>query len=167
MRGEQNPSVHIFIEKWVMDEIIIKPATYPERQWAARVLSESEPWITLGITYERSLKVCHDPEFQMYIAHIDRNPCGVIIIDPRGMAGSPYIKSVVVDPGFRNRKIGAAMLRYVENEFRGKARFIFLCVSSFNIQAQKFYSTHGFVQIGELKDYIIAGASELIMQKPI
>jgi ribosomal protein S18 acetylase RimI-like enzyme len=94
-----------------MDNIIIKPATYPERQWAAILLSESEPWLTLGIRHEPCLKVCHDPEFQIYIAHIDHNPCGVIIMDPRGMAGSPYIKSVVVDPGYRNRKIGAAMLR--------------------------------------------------------
>ncbi len=95
------------------------------------------------------------------------NPCGVIIMDPRGLAGSPYIKLIAVDPGFRNRKIGAAMLGYVENEFRGKARFIFLCVSSFNKQAQKFYAAHGFTQIGELKDFIIKGASELIMQKTI
>jgi [ribosomal protein S18]-alanine N-acetyltransferase len=150
-----------------MDEIIIKPATYPERQWSARVLSESEPWITLGITYERCLNVCHDPEFQMYIAHTDHNPCGVIIMDPRGLAGSPYVKLIAVDPGYRNRKIGAAMLGYVENEFRGKARSIFLCVSSFNTQAQKFYAAHGFTQIGELKDFIIKGASELIMQKQI
>jgi ribosomal-protein-alanine N-acetyltransferase len=88
-------------------------------------------------------------------------------MDPRGMAGSPYIKSVVVDPGYRNRKIGAAMLSYVEDEFRGKARFIFLCVSSFNTQAKRFYTSHGFIHIGELKDYIIAGESELIMQKQI
>jgi [ribosomal protein S18]-alanine N-acetyltransferase len=150
-----------------MNEINIKPAKYPERQWAARIISESEPWITLGINYERCLKVCHDPEFQMYIAHIDRNPCGVIIMDPRGLAGSPYVKLIAVDPGYRNRKIGAAMLGYVENEFHGKARFIFLCVSSFNKQAQKFYAAHGFTQIGELKDFIIRGASELIMQKQI
>ena len=150
-----------------MDNIIIKPAKYPERQWAAGLLSESEPWLTLGISHQQCLKVCHDPEFQMYIAHINHNPCGVIIMDPRGLAGSPYIKSVAVDPAFRNRKIGAAMLSYVENEFRGKARSIFLCVSSFNIQAQKFYSSHGFVHIGELKDYIIKGESELIMQKQI
>lgn len=150
-----------------MDEIIIKPATYPERQWAARVISESEPWITLGITYEGCLKVCHDLEFKMFIAHIDHNPCGVIIMDPRGLAGAPYIKLIAVDPGYRNRKIGAAMLGYVENEFRSKARFIFLCVSSFNTQAQKFYLSNGFTRVGELKDFIISGESELIMQKQL
>jgi ribosomal protein S18 acetylase RimI-like enzyme len=88
-------------------------------------------------------------------------------MDPRGLAGSPYVKLIAVDPGYRNRKIGAAMLGYVENEFRGKARFIFLCVSSFNTQAQRFYASHGFIQVGKLKDYIIEGESELIMQKPI
>jgi len=150
-----------------MNQIDIKPATNPERQWAARIISESDPWMTLGITYERCLKVCHDPEFQIYIAHIDHTPCGVVIADPRGLAGSPYIKLIAVDPGYRNRKIGAAMIVYVENEFRGKSRFLFLCVSSFNTQAQKFYASHGFIQIGELKDFIINGASELIMQKAL
>jgi ribosomal protein S18 acetylase RimI-like enzyme len=150
-----------------MDKIIIKPATYPERQWAARILSESEPWITLGITYERCLKVCHDPEFEMFIAHIDRNPCGVIIMDPKGLAGSPYVKLIAVDPGYRNRKIGTAMLSFVEARFRDKARFLFLCVSSFNTQAQRFYASRGFIKVGELKDFIISGESELIMQKKL
>jgi ribosomal protein S18 acetylase RimI-like enzyme len=150
-----------------MEQIIITPAKYPERQWAARVISDSEPWITLGITYERCLKVCHDPGFEIYIAHNDDIPCGVIIMDPKGLAGSPYVKLIAVDPAYRGRKIGAAMLEFVETEFRGKARFIFLCVSSFNVRAQEFYASHGFIQVGELKDYIITGASELIMQKTL
>jgi [ribosomal protein S18]-alanine N-acetyltransferase len=150
-----------------MDEIIIMPAKYPERQWAARILSESEPWITLGITYERCLKVCHDTGFEMFIAHLEHNPCGVIIMDPRGLAGAPYVKLIAVDPRYRNRQVGAALIGYVENLFRGKARFIFLCVSSFNIRAQKFYASHGFIQVGELKDFIIPGKSELIMQKQL
>jgi ribosomal protein S18 acetylase RimI-like enzyme len=150
-----------------MDEIIINPAESAERQWAATLLSNSEPWITLGINYERCLKVCNDPGFKTYIAHIDRRPAGVIILDPKGLAGAPYIKLIAVDPLYRNRKTGAAMLKFVEDEYRGKARFIFLCVSSFNARAQKFYALHGFVQVGELKGFIISGASELIMQKQL
>lgn len=150
-----------------MDEISIRLASYPERLWASRLLSDSEPWITLGITHEQCLKVCHDGQYLIFIAHINQSPCGVIIIDPRGFAGSPYIKSVAVDAAWRNRKVGTTLLSYAENEFRDKARFIFLCVSSFNTEAQKFYTSHGFIQVGELKDYIIKGESELIMQKSI
>jgi [ribosomal protein S18]-alanine N-acetyltransferase len=148
-----------------MTEINIKPATADEKQWAAALLSSSEPWITLGITYEKCLKTCHDPEFSLFIAHIEQTPCGVMILDPRGLAGSPYIKSVAVSGEYRNRKIGAALLAYTEELCRRQSRFLFLCVSSFNTQAQKFYEYHGFVRVGELKDYIVEGKSEIIMYK--
>ena len=51
-----------------MGDIIIKPATDEERPWAAMLLSESEPWIKLGITLEKCNQTCHDPEYQNYRA---------------------------------------------------------------------------------------------------
>jgi ribosomal protein S18 acetylase RimI-like enzyme len=89
----------------------------------------------------------------------------VVILDPRGLAGSPYIKSITVSPEFRNRKLGAELLEYAENIARAHARHIFLCVSSFNTRARNFYENHGYHAVGELKDYLIQGESEIIMHK--
>jgi ribosomal protein S18 acetylase RimI-like enzyme len=148
-----------------MDNFDISLATNEERDWAAGLLSVSEPWTILGITPEQCLKNCYDPGYQVYVAHLDHKPVGVVILDPRGLAGSPYIKSITVSPEFRNRKLGAELLEYAENIARAHARHIFLCVSSFNTRARNFYENHGYHAVGELKDYLIQGESEIIMHK--
>ena len=147
------------------EQLIILPATQEERIWAARLLSESEPWITLGVGFEKTLQNCSDEELLLYIAHCGEMPCGLIIIDPRGVAGSPYIKSIAVTESFRNKGIGAILIDFAENSFRSTSRYIFLCVSSFNTRARSFYKKLGYAEIGELKDYIINGASEMLMSK--
>ena len=146
------------------EQLMILPATADERIWAARLLSDSEPWITLGIPFEKSLQTCNDAAYQVFIAHFGNVPCGVIIIDPRGVAGSPYIKSIAVSESFRDKGVGAALIHFAETSFKS-SRYIFLCVSSFNTRARSFYQKLGYTEIGELKDYIINGASEMLMSK--
>lgn len=150
-----------------MNKISILPATPDERDWAATLLATTDPWLTLGISLEKCISTCHDPEYLVFVAHCDDEPCGVVILDPRGMAGSPYLKSITVIERYRNRQVGAALLTFSEEYFREQARHFFLCVSSFNEKARKFYENHGYEFIGALQDYIIPGASEIIMHKRI
>jgi len=148
-----------------MSNITISAATVPERDWAAGVLAGSDPWITLGVSLEQCLRNCHDTEFEIYIAHYGSESCGVLILDPRGMAGSPYIKSVAVAESYRGFQVGTKLLEFTEGICRKHSRHLFLCVSSFNPGARRFYERHGFAAVGELTDYIIKGASETIMHK--
>jgi len=148
-----------------MGNIEIRTASDREKEMAANLLAESEPWITLRISPEQCRKNCFEPEYQLYIAYSENKPSGIILIDPRGVAGSPYIKSIAVWPDFRGSGIGSGLLSFAEDLFRGKARFIFICVSSFNHRARKLYEKYGFQAVGELKDYVIEGASEILMQK--
>ena len=57
------------------------------------------------------------------------------------------------------------MLRHAETRYAPHARHIFLCVSSFNPDARRLYERVGYKQVGTLPDYLIDGASELIMHK--
>jgi ribosomal protein S18 acetylase RimI-like enzyme len=145
----------------------ILPATHEERDWAAELFSLSEPWKRLGITYVEVKAMCHDPEYLVYVAHINDESCGVIILDPRGVAGAPYIKSVLVEEKYRNHGIGAALIAFAENLFSQKSSHIFLCVSSFNQIARLFYERLGYSVIGELKDHLKKGESEILMYKRI
>ena len=99
--------------------------------------------------------------------HIDDKLCGVIILDPRGVAGAPYIKSVLVEEKWRNLGMGKALIAFAENLFSHKFPHIFLCVSSFNQKARLFYERSGYSLIGELKDHIRKGESEMLMYKRI
>jgi len=150
-----------------MEQIVIIPATNDERNWAVNLLSGTDPWLTLGVTPEKIRESCNLPELKIFVAHIQEKPCGVIIIHPQGVAGSPYIKSIAVVDEFRSRGVGAALIQFTEELFRSKSRYLFLCVSSFNTRAQVFYERLGFTFIGELKDYIIDGASEILLSKKL
>jgi len=146
-------------------ELIISPATDAEKIWAADLFSSSDPWIHLGVQKEQLLKTCQDPEHLLFIAHCDKIPCGVIIMDPKGIAGSPYVKSIAVTSGQRSEGIGAKMVLFAETYFSKISRHMFLCVSSFNTRAQKFYLELGYAKVGEFENYIIEGESEILMHK--
>lgn len=148
-----------------MDNLKISRASEDERDWAAGILATSEPWITLGVAHEKCIKNCHDPEYQIYVGHFGKKPAGFVIIDPRGMAGSPYIKSIAIAPEFRNMKLGAEILKYAENVAHSTSDHMFLCVSSFNKRARNFYEKNGYEAVGELKNYLKKGESEIIMHK--
>lgn len=145
----------------------IKPATLEERDWAARLFSSSEPWKKLEITYETVKAICYNPRYLVYIAHIENKPCGVIILDPRGVAGAPYIKSILVEEKYRCLGIGTSLIAFAEDFFKPKSPHLFLCVSSFNQGARSLYERLGYNIIGELKDHIKEGESEILMYKRI
>jgi ribosomal protein S18 acetylase RimI-like enzyme len=81
------------------------------------------------------------------------------------MAGSPYIKSIAVSPEYRNHGLGSTLLTFAENVARNTSRHMFLCVSSFNTNARRFYERIGYEAVGELTDYLVRGESEIIMHK--
>lgn len=93
-------------------------------------------------------------------------PAGFILLSPYGLAGSPYIASVAVAAEARGQGVGSQMLRFAERHFHGREH-LFLLVSSFNRQAQELYRRHGYEQVGELKDYCVAGYAELILHKAL
>ena len=148
-----------------MEKITIALATENEKEWAARKIASSEPWLTLGTTLENCLWFCNNPEYIVFIAHIDDRPCGAMIIHPRGLASSPYLKSIVIEEGYRNKGIGRELLKHGEGHFRAVSKHFFLCVSSFNTRARALYEKLGYRKVGEFSDYIIEGQSEILLYK--
>ena len=147
------------------EELVIIPAVDDERDWAAQLMATSEPWLTLGISLEQITKTCHDPEYLMFVAYVESLPAGMILLDRRGVAGSPYVKSIAVAEAYRSFGIGEALMKFSENLFCKEAKHMFLCVSSFNKKAQIFYKRQGYTMVGEFKNYVIKGADEILMHK--
>ncbi len=148
-----------------MQIIDILSATEAEREWAARLMAGTEPWITLGRGLESCRASCNQTGRQLYIARAGPEPCGFILLERRGVAGSPYIASIAVRSEYRGKGVGRKLLNFAEDLFRSESKHIFLCVSSFNPRARALYERQGYSAIGELKDYIIEGASEILMHK--
>jgi ribosomal protein S18 acetylase RimI-like enzyme len=58
-------------------------------------------------------------------------------------------------------------MAYAEERIFKQTPNVFLCVSSFNTGAQKFYKRIGYTVIGELKDYLVSGYDEILMRKTV
>lgn len=148
-----------------MDPVRIEAATETDKEWAAGVMAASEPWITLGRNLDSCLEICRRPEYQLFVARQGEQPCGFVVLVRRGVAGSPYIATIAVADGFRSKGIGSRLLEFAENLYGATDRHIFLCVSSFNLRARALYERRGYVVVGEFRDYVIEGASEILMHK--
>lgn len=147
-------------------ELDIALATDAEREWAANLMALSEPWRTLGRDRAGcAVALAAAPETELLIARLGGAAVGFALVRARGLAGSPYIASIAVAPDARGRRIGARLVAHVERRYAAGARHLFLCVSSFNVNAQRFYRRLGFEQVGELPDFLIPNASELILHK--
>lgn len=58
-------------------------------------------------------------------------------------------------------------MRFAEKRIFVETPNVFKCVSSFNQNAQAFCKKLGYVIVGELKDYIVSGHSEILLRKTI
>jgi len=148
-----------------MPAVTIRRATGDDARWAAGVMAASDPWLTLGRGFDACLAACTSALDVLEIAESGGERCGLVLVRPAGVAGAPYIVSIAVAPGFRSGGIGAALLEHVESTYRGRAHHLFLCVSSFNPRARRFYERHGFEAVGTLRAFLIEGADEILMHK--
>lgn len=149
-------------------DIQIRPIdreTRGEAEAAARLMSSTEPWITLGRKFENTIVSVTNPNFEVYIALDEREVVGVLIIAINVPLIRGYIAGLAVHQDWRNRGVGTRLMRFAEERILRDSPNVFLCVSSFNPNARRFYERLGFTQCGELKELIVAGHSEILMRK--
>lgn len=148
-------------------ELTIRPlAGEEEARKCARMMVESEPWITLRRGFEAALRLIADQTKEVYVACVEGIAVGHVVVNMEGpFAG--YIQALVVIAEWRGRGIGEKLLKFAEERIFRDSPNLFLCVSGFNTRAQKFYERLGYERIGELKNYVVAGESEFLMRKSI
>lgn len=130
------------------------------------MMSSSEPWTTMGRSYDESLAIVQDTSREVYVLADGAQLLGFIIINMRG-AFVGYIQIVCIDAAARSRGTGTRLIEFAEKRIFRDAANVFLRVSSFNTRACALYERLGYERVGELKNYLIDGASELLMRKTI
>lgn len=129
-------------------------------------MAASEPWMTLGAGYERSLKLLSNDTRERYLAKVSGERAGFLVISMQG-AFVGYVQLVGVAPAFRGQGVGGSLIRFAEQRIFRETPNVFICVSDFNEAAQGFYAKLGYERVGELKDFIVAGRSEILLRKTI
>lgn len=141
-------------------------ADHKEARVLARMMARSEPWITLRRSTSDMFNLLADRELETYVAVAGGQLAAVIVVNMKG-AFVGYIRGLAVMPQWRSRGIGSRLLQFAEDRIFRQSPNVFLCVSGFNPRAQRFYRRLGYRRIGELKNYVIDGASEILMRKTI
>jgi [ribosomal protein S18]-alanine N-acetyltransferase len=135
-----------------------------EAEACARLMAGSEPWITLGRTYEASLRVIQDPTREVYLAWDDAGLVGfVILCMTGGFVG--YIQTICIHPNRRGQGLGSRLVGFAEERILEESPNVFMCVSSFNHAARRLYERLGYLVVGELTNYIVEGYSEILLRK--
>lgn len=150
-----------------LDSLAIAPlAADAEAQWCARLMSSSEPWITLGRSYGDSLERMRNPDKERYVARLGSVLAGFIVLNMQG-AFVGYIQTICVSPEFRGRGIGTKLVEFAEKRIFAESPNVFLCVSSFNHEARRLYERLGYRMIGSLADYVVRDHAEFLLRKTI
>ena len=130
------------------------------------LMSESEPWLTL----KRDLKSCKDAmrgeNKEVYIVTENLELVGFAVLQMTGTFRG-YIQSIIIKPSHRDRGIGSELLAFCEERIFQISPNVFMCVSTFNTNAARLYYKMGYEKVGELKDFIVKGKSEILLRKTI
>src|SRR5918997_1163074 len=122
----------------------------------AALMCNSEPWITLGRSFETSLAIVRDPTREVYLGRDESGIAGFLILCLTG-AFVGYIQTICIDARCRGLGFGSRLLEFAEERIRRTSPNIFMCVSSFNVGARRLYQRNGYEVIGELTDYLVKG----------
>jgi len=132
----------------------------------AKMMSLSEPWLTLKRDFNQCLDAVHGDDKEVYITKDSSTIAGFVVLQMSGTF-RVYIRSICVNPDCRNKGIGSSLLKFSEDRIFQISPNVFMCVSSFNTEAAKLYSRLGYEKIGELQDFITLGHSEILLRKTI
>jgi GNAT superfamily N-acetyltransferase len=100
-----------------------------------------------------------------FIVEIDGKPGGAVSVRFPWLKG-PYLELLALLPPFQRRGIGSALLGWFEEEgMRRGARNLWVCASSFNSSAIRFYGRHGFQPAAMLSGLVADGYGEILLRK--
>lgn len=149
------------------DEIEIRPIDGAEEiETCARIMVSSEPWITLKRTYEDSVKMMGDERRETYVARAEDEIAGFLILRMDGPFPG-FIQTVGVAPEWRRRGVGSKLVEFAEERIFRDSPNVFMCVSSFNPDALRLYERLRYEVIGEIKEFIVKGHSEILLRKSV
>ena len=98
-------------------------------------------------------------------ASVDRLVGFVVLCMEGAFVG--YIQTLCVATDCRGQGIGSGLIAFAEKRIFAQTPNVFICVSSFNTAAKRLYLRLGYEIVGELRDYVVAGHSEILLRKTI
>lgn len=150
-------------------ETVIRAMTLDDAPLLAAWMVETPLWQRYQLTADRAVenfKAGLARGDWLFTADSELPACGFAWVLPGGAFGrSPYLRLIGVHPQMIGAGIGAKLLHTVEQRTLEIAQDLFLLVSDFNLEAQRFYQRQGYTQIGAIPGYVLPDVTELIFRK--
>ncbi|MCE7948901.1 MAG: GNAT family N-acetyltransferase [Chloroflexi bacterium CFX4] len=151
---------------------VIRSLTLEDIPIIAAWLPEVSLMQRYGMTAERTrsrLTEAHAANDLLLTADLpNETACGLAWCLPHGMFGrSPYLRLLVVKNGITGGGVGAALLSALEDRLAVGHGWLFLLVTDSNTAAQRFYTRHGYRQVGAIGGYVLPGVVEYLFAKQL
>jgi diamine N-acetyltransferase len=131
----------------------------------SRVLASMDPWRKLD--YKREALAFYllraDPSLKRYSITIAGKVSGVLSVRFPWLFG-PFVELIALFDNCRGKGYGRQLIDWVGRDFPQSPN-LWATVSSFNMEAQKFYHSVGFEQTAVLQDLIKEGWHEILLRK--
>ena len=133
----------------------------------SRTLVTMDPWLTLGYTPEAfsHYLLRSDPALVRYSVIVSGRLSGILAVRFPWLFG-PFIELIALFDGCRGRGLGRALIDRTCTLYPSSPN-IWATVSTFNLDARKFYTRLGFESITVLKDLVQTGRDETLLRKRI
>lgn len=151
--------------------MIIRPMTPADVGDCARIMVETPLWQRHGVTAQaardRLLGGIASGAGLFVIVDQEGEPAAGFVwcVERGAFDRSGYIRILAVEGQRRGQGIGGVLLRHAEAYLSQTAPDVFLLVSDFNRDAQRFYERNGYAQIGAIPGYLSPGVAELLYHK--
>ncbi len=125
------------------------------------------PWSVMHYSADVLARFLAAPDagVSRFLVEIDGEQAGAVSVRFPWLKG-PYLELLALLPPFQGRGIGTSILAWFEEEgIRQGARNLWVCASSFNSQAIRFYGRHGFQPAAMLSGLVADGYDDILLRK--
>jgi diamine N-acetyltransferase len=133
----------------------------------ANAIAAMPPWSVMRYSADALARFLAAPDggVARFLVAVDGEYAGAVSVRFPWLKG-PYLELLALLPSFQGRGIGSALLVWFEMEgLRQGARNLWVCASSFNTQAIRFYERHGFRPAATLSGLVADGYDEILLRK--
>ena len=126
-----------------------------------------EPWSVMNYPAETLAAFLARPDggVSRYVVSVNGEEAGVVSVRHPWLKG-PYLELLALLPEAQNHGIGSSIMAWFESAgLKHGARNLWVCASSFNARALRFYERHGFARTATLPGLVADGYDEVLLRK--
>jgi ribosomal protein S18 acetylase RimI-like enzyme len=126
-----------------------------------------EPWSVMNYPADRlaAFLASAGGGVARYVVSVDGEEAGAVSVRHPWLMG-PYLELLALLPRAQNQGIGSSIMAWFETAaLQHGARNLWVCASSFNERALRFYERHGFTTAAMLPDLVADAYNEILLRK--